>query len=156
MQCLTARLEDHQLGEHLVVFVLLLDRVGALQLGLERGDRTHHGEQLERRGVGNRVPDSHLAMNWERFHSQRGDQRADLVSLAGCRDLVYPLRVGRDARSSDFDGRLLNSGKDCGLRRVGEIGCGESVPCVREQVRILDQELCGLPLGGQQPIARTG
>ena len=156
MQCLAARLEDHQLGEHLVVLVLLLDRVGALQLGLERGDRTHHGEQLERRGVGNRVPDSHLAMNWERFHGQRGDQRADLISLAGCRDLVYPLRVGRDAHSSDFDARLLNSGKDCRVRRVGEIGCSKSVPCVREQVRILDQELRGLPLGGQQPIARTG
>jgi len=156
MQSLAARLEDHQLGEHLVVLVLLLDRVGALQLGLERGNRTHHGEQLERRGVGNRIPCSHLAMDRQRFHCQRGNQRADLVSLAGFRDLVYPLRVGCDARTSDLDARLLNSGKDCGVRGVGEIGCGKSVPCVREQVRILDQELRGLPLGGQQPIARAG
>ena len=69
---------------------------------------------------------------------------------------MYPLGVGSDARTSDLDARLLNSGEDCGVRGVGEIGCGKSVPCVREQVRILDQELRGLPLGGQQPIARAG
>jgi hypothetical protein len=47
VQRLAPRLEHDQLGEHLVVFVLLLNRVRTLQFGFQCRDRPHHREQLK-------------------------------------------------------------------------------------------------------------
>ena len=47
VQRLAACLQHHQLGKHLVVLVLFLNRVRTLQARLQRCDGTHHGEELE-------------------------------------------------------------------------------------------------------------
>src|ERR1019366_2742490 len=74
-QGLSAFLQPHQIPEHPVVTGLLLDRIHALQPGLDRGDLAAD-RQLAHPGqdpVG--VLDVRLAIDLKPFHGQRGHER---------------------------------------------------------------------------------
>ena len=67
-----------------------------------------------------------------------------------------PLGVCCDSLASELYRCLFygsEGGRVCGM---GEIGRRQPIPRVREQIRILDQQLCRLPLGGEQSITRAG
>jgi hypothetical protein len=67
-----------------------------------------------------------------------------------------PLGVCGDSRTSELHRCLFYGGEDGRVRGMGEIGRGQPVPRIWEQIRILDQQLGCLPLRGEQSITRAG
>ena len=69
---------------------------------------------------------------------------------------MHPLGVRSHSDTAQLGPCLLYRGEDCCVRGVREVGSGEAIPGVREQVRVLDQQLGRLSLGSEQSIAVGG
>ena len=69
---------------------------------------------------------------------------------------MHPLGVCGHSGAAQLSTCLFDGGEDSGVRGVREVGCGEAIPGVWEQIRVLNQQLGSLPLGREQSIVWIG